>query len=568
MSPRALPLLLALGCGPAGDPAPTPEPTEPSDPPATTTSTTTSTTTTTPPADATVTVADGEDWSLPSTVVASADAGLFSEAAAPDLGVDVHVVDVTWAMLEPSDDQWATDRTGGAEGMPFRSFDEQMAQGGRYWLRIWTSGTDWAPSWVQAKCGVRPISGKDYDGQQHLPIWDPCVWSEIVELYREFLVNRGLLADPDLVLAYVPGAFTWTEFDFDMVNLAVAKDGLDEATFNAWFHQMTADLAGLDPAHAGKLAYTGEDYPYGPFGADDDLYARDAVAAGLGIRNGITEVSNDHLSEVPAWGFHVDPDGHLAADESWPAIADPGVVTAAENECFDDCGFHADDPAYAVRQANLKALQLRTRWLYVVPGPSYMKDLPDLWTWTRLELGRTALDAPDAWVQLRDAEDRYWADEGTGPGGVPWDGFPYIKNLERWIVQRDVAPDGISRRGTEVHTGELDPYNGTAYEGRRTDHANGSDWLYLFVDPAFSGAETVKVTWRDTTTAAWSLEYDTAAGPRTTPIVTGSGDGAVRTATFALPGARFAGGLAGGADLRIYAGGAEDLEVTLVRVVR
>ena len=562
-----LALYLALACADPKDPAPSPTgetpDTDDTDLPDPTTDPTTA-----PLADPTVTVADGEDWTLPPGVLPAEDAGFFSEVGAPEYEVDVHVVDVTWAMLEPADDQWATDRTGSAQGMNLRSFDDQLAQGGRYWLRIWTSGTDWAPPWVVAKCGVAPISGKDYDGQQHLPIWNDCVWAEILEMYGEFLVDRGMVADPDLVLAYVPGAFTWAEFDFDMVNLAAKKDGLDLATFDAWFYQMTTDLVALDPAHAGKLVFTGEDYPYGPFGGDDDLFARDAVAAGLGIRTGISEVSNNHLSDVPAYGFHIDADGHGVADESWAAIADPARVVAAENECFDDCGYQTDDPAYAVRQANLKALQLRTRWLYVVPGPSFMQDLPELWEWTRLELGRTASDAPDAWVQLRDAEDRYWADEGTGPGGVRWEGFPYVKNLERWVVQRDVAPDGVSQRGTEVHVGELDPYNGTAYEGRRTDHAAGSDWLYFYVDPAFSGAETVKVTWRDTTTAAWSVEYDTAAGPRSTPIVAGSGDGAIRTATFTLPGARLAGGLAGGADLRIYAGGAEDVEVTLVRVVR
>lgn len=565
-------VLLAACAGGAGrendGPTPTPTPTLPTTP----TPTPTPTAPTTPPEPPTVSVADGEDWSLPPDTEPAPNSGFFSESALPAAGVDVHVIDVTWAMLEPKDGQWSTTTPGMAEGMPLPPFDTQLALGGRYWLRIWVSSTDWAPAWVLQKCKVEPITGKDYDGQEHLPIWNACVWDEAMQMYEEFLVNRGLLADPDLVLAYAPGAFTWCEFDFDMINLAVAKDGLDFGTFDAWFGTMVSDLVQLDPAHSDKLVFTGEDYPYGPWGSKDDLFAFDAVNGGMGIRSGITEVTNDHLSEVPAYGVHIAPDGHLVTDETWPLLTDPDRVIAAENECFTACGFHADDVAYAVREANLKALQLRVNWLYVVPGPSYMEDFPELWDWTALELGRRAADAPDAWAQLRDAEDRYWTDEGTGPGGVAWDGYPYVKNYERWLVQRDVAPDGVSRRGTEQHVKELDPANGTAWEGRRTDHANGSDYLYFDVDAAFldgaAGAVEVKITFRDTGSATWWLEYPTRAGVAVAPSVVNTGTGGVRTATWTLHDARFDGSLAGGTDFRLNAGGADDLEVTFARVVK
>ncbi|MCA9490374.1 MAG: hypothetical protein KC621_10630, partial [Myxococcales bacterium] len=414
------------------------------------------------PAD-TVTVADGEDWRVPAGVVPVANSGFFSETARPAKGVDTGVIDVTWAQLEPRDGEWSTTTTGSAQGMRFASLDDQLAAmaGQPRWIRIWFSSTDWAPSWVQSKCGVTPISGTDYDGQRHLPIWDDCVWNEIVAVYDEFLVRRGMLADPLTRLVYVPGAFTWCEFDYDMVNRASSRDGLTWPTFDAWFGTMVTDLARIGGADVDKLVFTGEDYPYGSFGTRDDLQARQVVTGGLGIRNGITEVSNNHLSEVPAYGVHIAPDGHLVTDESWPLLGPDGVI-GAENECFDDCGHHADDLAYAIRQANLKALQLRVNWLYVVPGPSHLDDFPEHWAWVRAELGQRPSTAFDAWAQLRDAEDRYWTDEGTGPDGTRWDGFPFVKNLERWLVQRDV-PGAISARGTDRHARELDPYNGVAW---------------------------------------------------------------------------------------------------------
>ena len=56
----------------------------------------------------------------------------------------------------------------------------------------------------------------------------------------------------------------------------------------------------------------------------------------MGIRNGITELFNDHLGEAPAYGSHIGDDGRLHTDESWIGL--DGRVIGAENECFTaDC---------------------------------------------------------------------------------------------------------------------------------------------------------------------------------------------------------------------------------------
>src|SRR5690606_20846961 len=197
-----------------------------------------------------------------------------------------------------------------------------------------------------------------------------------------------------------------------------------------------ADLVELFGDNAHKLVFTGEDYPFGPFGEADDLLAADAVAAGMGIRTGITELANFHLSEAPAYGSSIQPNGHLVVDESLP-IHNGTFIVATENECFTHCGYDTDDPYYAVRQANLKALQLRMNWMYVVPGPSYMAEYPEQWDWVRLSLGQTAETSADAWAALRDAEDRYWVENERGRFADPaaWPSLPYVRNLERWLVQ-------------------------------------------------------------------------------------------------------------------------------------
>src|SRR5690606_21031218 len=136
--------------------------------------------------------------------------------------------------------------------------------------------------------------------------------------YRAVFVDAGLAADPRLRFVYVPGAFTWAEYDYEMVSAAVETGDLDEEQYLAWYAPAWADLVELFGDNAHKLVFTGEDYPFGPFGEADDLLAADAVAAGMGIRTGITELANFHLSEAPAYGSRIEPNGHLVVDESLP----------------------------------------------------------------------------------------------------------------------------------------------------------------------------------------------------------------------------------------------------------
>ncbi len=517
-----------------------------------------------------------DDWSLPAWVMPSPTSGFFSEEADPAFEVHTRVVDLTWRQLQPTPGGFSTATADEVYGMTFPSWDEQLSVDGPFWLRLWVSGAEWAPQWVQDECGVDPV-GTGYEGDEHLPLWDACLWGHARELYREVLLDRGLLADPRLRLVYVPGAFTWCELDFDVVEQAVENGDLELETFDAWFRQAVADLVTIangepdDPGDdlARKLVYTGEDYPFGPFGAADDLYARDAVAAGMGIRTGITEVFNFHLSDVPAYGARIAADGHVVTDDSWPLL-DGVRVVATENECFNDCGFSTDTPYYAVKMAELKALQLRVNWLYVKPEESSMASYPELWRWVRLSLGKTARTSADAWVALREAEDTYWLEDDA----VAWPDRPWVRNWERWLVQREVAPDGLTGRGSEVRSGVLAPENGTAYEGRTTRHAQGSDCIYLDLDDAFlhdppaPAAVDVKVTYRDTGTGPFVVEYASAGGVSTSAPVARTGSGAWRTATVTLPDGSFDGSLPGGTDLRLCRSGGADLEVRFVRVVK
>lgn len=523
-----------------------------------------------------ISVVPGDDWSLPAWAAAAPDSGFFSEELDPAHHVNLRVVDLTWRQLKPTEGSFSSTGTDSVYGMPFASWNAQLAGTDAYWLRLWVSGTNWAPAWARNACGVSTV-GTGYENDPHLPIWNACLWEKARALFREVLIDRGLRADPRLRLAYVPGAFTWCEFDFDIPEQAAQNGQLTFPQFDAWFHPAIQDLVAIldgenaDPTDdcSWKLVYTGEDYPFSSWGAQDDLLARDAVAHGTGIRTGITEVFNFHLNHVPAYGSTIAADGHVVTDESWLAFR-RGRVRASENECYDACGFTVP-PAlryYAIKMSNLKALQMRLNWLYVVPSDSHLDDHPSLWGWVRRSLGQTVYRAADAWAALRDAEDTYWIDDPTHS----WTGKPYVKNLERWLVQRD-APGAVSRRGTEVYSNVLDPSNGTAYEGRRTQLATGQGALELHVDDRFlpegrAYPVDLKLTFRDAGTGGFRVAYPTAGGVVLSDPVVHAGDGVWKTATFRLDAARWDGSLAHGADLRLVATGPADLELRFARLVK
>lgn len=510
-----------------------------------------------------VTIAEGDDWTLPAWVRPASNSGFFSEDESAADRILTRSVDFSWRQLQPTKDGGLdTGADGEAQGLYFDSWDTQLADDGAFWMRIFASGVDWAPEWVAEDCGVHGY-GPDYDGQDHLPIWDECVWGHLLGTYRRVFVDEGLAADPRLKFVYVPGAFTWAEYDYETINAAVDAGDLDLETYLAWYEHAFADLVELFDEHSDKLVFTGEDYPFGPFGPDDDLLAAQAVEAGMGIRNGITELSNFHLSQAPAYGSTIQPDGHLVVDESSRVAT---RIYATENECFTDCGYDTDEPYYAVRQSNLKALQLRLNWIYVVPGPSYLGEYAEHWDWVRLSQGQTAETSADAWAALRDAPDEYWSDANVDPDELrdlaDWASRPYVRNLERWLVQ-------VDEPGSVAHRTELDAHqvfeaeNGTALEGLSTDVAAGDTGFVFEVDDRFAsdGELVLKVTYTDA--GAGSFEVDTSAG--SSAAVPRTGDGVERTATIALPD----GALDGDRRIRIaLADGADDLVVRFVRLVR
>ncbi|WP_456374503.1 hypothetical protein, partial [Thiolapillus sp.] len=318
-----------------------------------------------------ISITEGDDWSLPDWVHPVDDLRFYSEESSPSDQINVHVIDITWRQLNPAPGVYSRTNSGSAAGMNFPSLDDQLALGGHYWLRVWVTGEDWAPAWVKSDCNIS-TTWLDHDGQaRHLPIWNDCVWGHAKNLFRQLFQTWGLIRDPQMLFTQVPGGFYYTEFDFDIPFQAAASGDLSFTQFDNWFHQAMAELVAIangenadsSDDYAWKLVYTGEDYPFDDtWNGATNLFARDAVQAGMGIRNGITELFNFHLNHTPAYGAAIAQDGHIVIDESWPLLRDKRII-GAENECYNACGYQVDDLYYSIRMSNLKALQMRSKHL-------------------------------------------------------------------------------------------------------------------------------------------------------------------------------------------------------------
>ncbi|KAM9962708.1 hypothetical protein ACTFIR_005625 [Dictyostelium discoideum] len=519
----------------------------------------------------------GDDWTVPNWATITTNSGFFSEERTANVNINVGVFDIAWKQINPSKDVYTFTTSASVKDMTFSSFNSQNSTNKQFWMRIWNSGVNWAPTWIQSFCNVASI-GQDYDGDAHLPIWNSCVWGEIKKMYSHIFLDLNMRADPRLKFIYVPGAFNWCEFDFTEIGNYSTSTGYSYTSFNTWFQQAMQDLVDIFGPYSYKLVYTGEDYPFDvdSWPSGKNLLARDAVSKGMGIRNGITEIFNFHLSEIPAYGVTIDTtSGYLKFNKSWLLQANPNRVIGTENECYNDCGFTvaSSNIYYAVKMSNLKALQMGVNWLYLVASSSYLSTYPDFYNWMRYSLGKQSTTAFDAWATLRNAQDTFWIYDTS----LNWPGKPYIKNLETNLLQRDIKGGAYTKNGsvkkTNIYGGNTDL--GTSYEGRQTDLVTGNNTMSFFVDDDFSFGTIsnvqIKVTYLDLQSTQWLIRYkDSNNVVSNTSSVSVGTTNTYYTATFNFTSIQFTNSISVGrnADFEIINTGSKDIEILFVRVVK
>lgn len=530
--------------------------------------------------------ASEDDWWLPDWVKPSANSGYYGGsgggAGFPDL-VDCKIV---WRLVNPREGEY-----------DWTSVDKQLALGKPVWVRFFASDTGHCPPWLASKyptLGIHrfrwPATGYDdivgylsvgrtvRSPGDFYAIWDPSFEQEFRKLLDAFRARYG--GDKRMAFCYFPHAWRWGEFSLKWVP-EMAKSGFTPQQYLEWFQRTTADYTRAFNGASGKLVYTGfggKEWIENSGDAQADVLwdrtintpdggnalARHALGVGGGVRDGFTEVFN-RFSESPAWGMTLEPrDGfqYSRVDEAHPLIASTDRFFGTENEDYDYM-WPGTNTYYFVKTAYLNTLRLRMNWVFA----GDYRTAPPVVEYARLALGKHVHDSPDAWAALRQYQDCQGNDENAPDT---------YRNFERWLVQREVVPDGRTVRAYRADfPAEFAAENcGGAWEALRTDQASGGTSIYFEVNDRFLKGGPypvqVKVTYLDNFPGEWRLEYDAAAGNayKAAAPVRNSNDGRWKTATFSVSDAAFENRQKGGMDFRISPGGTHDLTARFVRVIK
>ncbi|MFC1714443.1 beta-galactosidase [Candidatus Poribacteria bacterium] len=472
-----------------------------------------------------------------------------------------------------------------AEGVyDWSILEKGLSQPHNIYIRMENSDVLHCPKWLSEKyqeLDALKMTGKSYKDNfgteskgEHYPLWHPGFKAEFRKLLASFR-DKGFGSHPHFKFAYIPGAWAWGEFGLSFVDEMI-QQGITPEDYLEWFRETIdayVDAFGDENAH--KLMYTGHDYL--PL-ADSNEEWRNAIGRklfeyamkrGCSTRFGLLEKFDFLTGDMPNYGMPAVTIGdgmYIVADDDAGLLADPNCIIGAENEEMGNGNIPWSN-YYQLKMTALKSLQIRVNCVFM--NRRIWADAPEIHHYMLKSLGRHYYDSPDAWCTLREGRDVYqnWSRWHLGFRDEWW-----LRNYERWLYQREVKPDGYTVRTYHIETPVK--FNEEKYEARRTDHKNGSDYIYFNVDDRFimggSNEVQIKVTYLDDNSSKWWIEYDADDGDpyKRSSSIGNLNDGKWKTVTFAINDASFQNRQQTDMDFRIFNGGSHDLTVRFVRVIK
>lgn len=511
-----------------------------------------------------------DDWWLPSWVEPLPDVvGFYGPNPQNVPNQTLKLVTFRWRDVNPQEDVYDW------------SILENALQGNNnVYMRLENSDVEHCPLWLSEKYpDLKPLnlsSYKDnfgnYSEGNFYPMWHPGFKQEFEKLLQSFKA-RGFGSNPRLKFAYIPGAWKWGEFDVEFVNY-MENQGITPNDFYQWFKELIdtyVDAFGEENAY--KLMHTEQDViPLADGNKEwqqflDRKLTGYAFSKGSSTRFGLLEKYNFIATDMPNYGIsvvNVDGKNYMEVNESSPLISNPKRFIGTENEEADNQNIPIGN-YLQLKMTALKSLQVRTNVVFM--GREIWNRAPELHNYMLKTLGKHYYDSPDAWCDLREARDIYKAWLGNTNDSDLW-----IRNFERWLVQREVNPDGKTVKTYYIRTPVQ--HNEESYEALRTDNGTGNNYIYFGVDDRFmkggSNQIQVKVTYLDNTDSQWWLEYDASDNnvyKQSSPIQN-QNDSKWKTVTFSIDDAAFLNRQNGNMDFRIFNGGNDDITVRFVRVIK
>ncbi len=504
----------------------------------------------------------GWDWSFPQATQPAPYSGFVTWGEKRfDPAITVWGIHIKWAELNPAPGQYNWD-------LLKTKIQSAKQNGMRVGLHLTGVERTGVPDWVIKKYNppvydVPPLTATQPWRISLVAPWDPGVDKEFQELLKAFSAT-GIAQSEDVVYGYIHGISpSRGEELFLRKEDAQALEkisGLTPQVFADWLRRRTdAMLLGFKGVEY-KLAWMSGG-PVGPTPeykkATENIW-KYAIDHGTGIRGGAVDFMASPL-DSPAWGSKLTPEGYCVVDDENPTIKEHRY-RGDENEEYGkgwEWRFGKNSDEYRHRISSLRGLQMRQNFQFV--SPETLKVNPEINEYVRLTQGRTRDEAPDAWAYLRETK---------------VSGNRTFKNIERWLIQRDVegsrsvADLPIERPGINETASKMQK----DFDGRRTDLANKQDGLSFQLDKVFwakPAPATIKVTFTDQAAAKWRLITTNSKGEKVqSPIVENTGDKERKTATFSIEELAANGGFEGAMDFRLASEGPGDLYVTMVRVIK
>jgi hypothetical protein len=519
----------------------------------------------------TVTVADGEDYSIPDWVTVEEYSG-YGSGDYEQERISLKNWGVGWKQLEPERGKYN-----------WELVEEELrkARDGNYKIlmrltsitdgAVWTKAgikvSSVVPDWVKTELKApRDSLGSHVAFNLYVVAgWHPEVAKAFNTLIREF-GKQGYPQRDELAGVYIHGLSRsrGEEHFLDEENgTRIEKTmGFTPQALERWiagrFDAFSEAFKGVEH----KIAWVGHKggFEFGNHAGICEQQLHDAWERGFGSRGGGVEWywrQRDNYS----FGVHSDDRGYMIVDESNPNHSKARYF-GEENEEYGEhwewrWGPFAQHP-YRYRITMMSCMAIRFRFIWTSSHAENMN--PNLSEYARYSFGKNINSTPDAWAYLAE-------------GVLSDDGVKNARNFERWLIQRDV-PGGMTQPANRVDR-EYWPGGSREhmydYAARSTNIAGGSPHIYFDLDDRFEtqGPIDLKVEVLDNSNCRWRIEYNGSAGAATpTPWVQNQNDSNVRTATFRIEDAQFANALEHNMDFRIVCDGPEDVAVQWVRVVR
>jgi len=412
--------------------------------------------------------------------------------------------------------------------------------------------------------------------------WDPRPENNYFEALEDFinaLAKRyrdhprfGWVHCPFLDYAWGEGCFraprnTDDEQREAYVKYAINKTGLTPENMETYLNLLVNIYANAFKGKEGQIVWTSVENELGPlgiYGGDKYNQAKErgwkyAIMKGFGGRDGQVEVWMRYLTE--GYGNVIDENGYLIMNDDYQPIKN-GVVWYTENENWSKHFVPNESSLFYVYKTRvMRLLQMRRNWEW--GGLEKALEFPELGRYVQLSLGKTIENSVDAWC---------WPRESYVPAGgeiVP------VKNFERWLYQRDIGSDGMTKPTRKIDISQLNQWASAydyEFEARQTDVQTGNNSMYFNIDERWFGKHIggckFLVTFFDNSSALWQVEYCTEKGIARSDILSQENSGKIKTAVFEIPGVMATGELGKNMDLKIKTLNEEDVTVLFARIVK